>query len=246
MERCRALPFEPSDGPGNMALDEALLDAVAEGASPAVVRTYGWSVPTLSLGYFQPIARAEADPRWRGAPIVRRPTGGGALWHDREVTYAAVIPASHPLARRTADLYRAIHAAIAGLLVDIGLDAGRRGEAAPTGEKPFLCFADRDAEDVVSGPIKLVGSAQRRRSGAVLQHGSILLARSPETPELPGVADLAGLDVDAPAWSRRFAEAIPRALGLDATPDEPTRAERERAGRLAEELYRNPSWTRRR
>ena len=103
MLRCRVLPHEVGDGPTNMATDEALLESVAAKASSAVVRTYSWSVPTLSLGYFQPIARAEAEPRWRGVPIVRRPSGGGALWHDREVTYAVVVPRSHPLSRRSGD-----------------------------------------------------------------------------------------------------------------------------------------------
>src|SRR5689334_9170111 len=79
---CRLLPHEVRSGPANMALDEALLDAVDAEPSSAVLRTYGWSEPTLSLGYFQAIAEAEADPRWRDVPIVRRPSGGGALWHD--------------------------------------------------------------------------------------------------------------------------------------------------------------------
>src|SRR4051812_5496180 len=112
-----------------MALDEALLDAVAEDPSAAWLRTYGWTAPTLSLGYFQRWADAQADPRWRDAPIVRRPTGGGAIWHDRELTYALVVPGQHPLARPSTALYRAVHEAIAGLLRARGLAADRRGAA---------------------------------------------------------------------------------------------------------------------
>ena len=249
MRSCRVLPHEAGDGPANMALDESLLESVADDPSAAVVRTYSWSVPTLSLGYFQPIARAEAEPRWRGVPIVRRPTGGGALWHDREVTYALVIPKDHPLARRSADLYAAVHAAIAGLIGTIGLDARRRGESGPPiggAEPPFLCFADRDPEDIVAGTSKLVGSAQRRRAGAVLQHGSILLGRSPVTPELPGVADLAGTAADPIAWAGRLAGAIPSALGLEAIDGRISAEERRRAGAMAGAIYRNPAWTRKR
>jgi lipoate-protein ligase A len=244
---CRVLPFETADGPMNMALDEALLDSVASG-SPAVLRTYGWSEPTLSLGYFQPIARAEAEPRWRDVPIVRRPTGGGALWHDLEVTYCIVVAACDPLARRSADLYRAVHVAIAGLLDESGLNAARRGEAVATSDssKPFLCFLDRDAEDVVSGSIKLVGSAQRRRAGAVLQHGSLLLARSSRTPELPGLAELSGLAADTLAWSQRLLEVIPTALGLEASSGILSDEERVRACDLAVEIYRQKAWTRKR
>jgi lipoate-protein ligase A len=231
-----------------MALDEAMLEAVADDPSSALLRTYAWSVPTLSLGYFQPVARAEAEARWRGVPIVRRPTGGGALWHDREVTYAVVVPRDHPLARRSADPYRAVHASIAGLLGESGLEARRRGEegARTWDEKPFLCFADRDAEDVVVGHAKLVGSAQRRRAGAVLQHGSVLLARSPATPELPGAADLAGAAADPESWARALAVAIPEALGLESAETMIGDDLRLRAAALAEEVYRNPAWTRKR
>src|SRR5437868_9532074 len=122
------LPHTTSDGPGNMALDEALLDVVAADPSAAVFRTYEWSVPTLSLGYFQGVAEAEADPRWREVPLVRRPTGGGAIWHHHELTYTLVVPRSHPLAQRPAELYRATHAAIAEVLRAQGIAADRRGE----------------------------------------------------------------------------------------------------------------------
>ncbi len=249
MLACRSVPHESGDGPANMGLDEALLESVAADPSAAVLRTYGWATPTLSLGYFQPFARAEAESRWRGVPIVRRPTGGGALWHDREVTYALVVPRGHPLARRSADLYRAVHAAIAGLLVEVGLDARRRGEAEPAPgivDKPFLCFADRDPEDVVAGRAKLVGSAQRRRAGAVLQHGSVLLARAPRTPELPGAADLAGIEADPLSWARHLSLAISGALGLRGDEGPLTAEERRRADVLAVEVYRDPAWTRKR
>jgi lipoate-protein ligase A len=247
MVPCRVLPFELADGPMNMALDEALLDTVASGGS-AVLRTYGWSEPTLSLGYFQPIARAESEPRWRDVPIVRRPTGGGALWHDAEVTYCIVLPASHPLTRRSTDLYGAVHSAIAGLLQETGLTAARRGEvrARSDATKPFLCFLDSDAEDVVSDSIKLVGSAQRRRAGAVLQHGSLLLAQSPQAPELKGVADLSGLAADAREWSQRLLSAIPTALCLGSVAGTISAEERVRALALAVEVYRKEAWTRKR
>src|SRR3954454_7619680 len=89
---CRILPHEVREGPANMAWDEALLDAVNNEPTTAVLRTYGWAEPTLSLGYFQRFAAAEADPRFQDAAIVRRPTGGGALWHELEITYALIVP----------------------------------------------------------------------------------------------------------------------------------------------------------
>ena len=74
-----------------MALDEALLERSAGGAGTAFLRTYGWTTPTLSLGYFQRLAEVQADPRFRSVPLVRRLTGGGAIWHHHEVTYALVV-----------------------------------------------------------------------------------------------------------------------------------------------------------
>jgi lipoate-protein ligase A len=157
-----------------MALDEALLDSVAADPSMAVIRTYEWSVPTLSLGYFQSKRDFDSDPRWATVPVVRRPTGGGALWHDLELTYAVVIPGYHPLARPSRALYQSIHEAIASQIRSIGIPAARRGIAEfdaelATRPRPFLCFNDRDEEDVVFRNAKLVGSAQRRRSGAILR-----------------------------------------------------------------------------
>ncbi len=246
---CRVLPHEAGDGPGNMALDEALLDSVAADPSAAVARTYSWSSPTLSLGYFQAVAEVEADPRWRGVPVVRRPTGGGALWHDKEMTYAVVIPASHPASRPSSALYRAIHAALAGRLRGFGIDAGLRGGDGPAREsdaRPFLCFTDRSPEDIVLRGGKVVGGAQRRRSGAVLQHGSLMLARSPTTPELPGLSDLAPLPDGPVDWAETLQAALLDALGLPARADAVRPDERARAGALRLAVYDDPAWTRRR
>jgi lipoate-protein ligase A len=247
---CRLLPHEVADGASNMGTDLALLEAVDAEPTAAVLRTYEWSEPTLSLGYFQPIAAAEAEARFRGAPWVRRPSGGGALWHDREVTYALVLPRSHPAAARASGLYRAVHAAIAGALRRRGIDAGRRGESEALAAPPFLCFADRDPEDVVfarGGP-KLVGSAQRRRTRAVLQHGALLLGRSGATPELPGLREVAGAGDPGPAraWGEAIARAVAEALGLELRPGEPAEGERREASRLAREVFLDPGWTRRR
>ncbi len=245
---CWVLPYESAGGPANMALDEALLDAVAAEPSAAWLRTYGWTEPTLSLGYFQRWADAQADPRWRDAPIVRRPTGGGAIWHDHEVTYALVVPENHPLARPSRALYRAVHEAIAALFRSQGLAADRQGEAVAmeSAPRPFLCFTDRDPEDIVSGGNKVVGSAQRRRSGAVLQHGSVLLARSGATPDLPGAGDLALVPSDVRFWANLFSVQIPAALGLRARSRELPDPVRLRRRTLEHSVYRDPHWTRRR
>jgi lipoyl(octanoyl) transferase len=244
---CRVLPYEVRGGVENMALDHALLDSVDSNPVQAVLRTYGWSTPTLSLGYFQHIADARSQSRWAGVPIVRRPSGGGALWHDRELTYALVVPRSHRLAGRPSDLYRAVHAAIVELLCGVDVPAKRRGEdRAAESTRPFLCFLDRDPEDVLLAASKIVGSAQRRRPNAILQHGSLLLARSAATPELPGLDDLATGGSDPEVWHRRLEIALPRALELTPCPGTLANGEATRADRLARELYANRDWTERR
>ncbi len=246
---CCVLPHESADGPANMALDEAMLDAVAADPSCALWRTYGWTVPTLSLGYFQRIEDAETDPRWSGAPIVRRPTGGGAIWHDHELTYALVLPATHRLARRSTDLYRAVHGAIAELFRASGVAVERHGDQRPqkiVEGSHFLCFTGRDSEDIVASDWKVVGSAQRRRCGAVLQHGSMLLVRSTRTPELLGACDLAPVSRDLLHWSNRVQTEVLHALALRPHGRPFPGSLVERAAELEARVYRNDLWLRKR
>ncbi len=243
---CFVLPYETADGPANMAIDEAMLEASARDEA-AYFRFYGWTVPTLSLGYFQRIAEVQADARWLGPPIVRRPTGGGAIWHHLELTYAIAVPPGSPLTRPNTALYRAAHAAIAECLDDVGVPARRRGGEAPTHrigpERPILCFTGVDPEDIVSGGHKLVGSAQRRRDGAILQHGSVLLARSSSVPELLGVCDVADVPGSAEYWRGRLEDRVVAAMALqpiDVGWPDPLR---ERALELERSRYRAREWT---
>jgi lipoyl(octanoyl) transferase len=244
---CLVLPFEIADGAVNMALDEALLDHVAGGADVALLRTYGWTVPTLSLGYFQHLEEAQADPRWRSAPMVRRLSGGGAIWHHHEVTYALAVPATHPLARPSTQLYRAVHTAILDSLRTLKVSAFRRAELADSEKserkRAFLCFTDTNPEDIVTFGMKIVGSAQRRREGAVLQHGSLLLARSDKTPELPGVCDVADFSAEPIAWSNMLNEQIPGALGLRPLAVSVSEDLRNKAREWEQNRYRDPGWT---
>jgi lipoate-protein ligase A len=244
---CRVVRHEDADGPTNMAIDEALLEAVASTAGPAYLRTYGWTVPTLSLGYFQRLAEARADPRFQSVPLVRRLTGGGAIWHHHEVTYALVVPATHPLARPSTKLYHTVHSAIASALLQRGIAAERRGNEAVSPQvyekRHLLCFTDPDPEDIVTRGIKIVGSAQRRRGGAVLQHGSVLLARSSRTPELPGICDVADESASNHDWSNEVLDRIPHALGLRRVDVEVPAQVQARAMELGRDRYQNPAWT---
>ena len=243
---CLVLEHRAADGPANMALDEALLEMVAAGHGVACVRTYVWTTPTLSLGYFQNLEQVRADSRFQSVPLVRRLTGGGAIWHHHELTYALVVPAGHPLVRPSTRLYNAVHGAMVEALLELGIPAVRRGESRQTivgdQKRPLLCFTDRDPEDIVTKGVKIVGSAQRRRGGAVLQHGSLLLARSCRTPELLGVSDVAGESAGHHDWADRIVKRIINALELEPrAADIPARVAA-RAAELDVARYRNPAW----
>ncbi len=178
-------------GAENMATDESLLEqAIAAGLE--TLRLYRWNEPTVSLGYFQKDDDPVLRQRFAGLPRVRRLSGGGALLHDRELTYSIALPATHPLADAPTVLYDRVHGALVDWLNSLGAPARVRGEKRNEPE-PFLCFGRGDPRDVVLGPHKIIGSAQRRRRGAILQHGALLLERSPFAPEFPGLFDLSAI-----------------------------------------------------
>lgn len=178
-----------------MALDEALLESASQGGPPTL-RIYRWSEPTLSLGYFQTYADRRLHPPSETCAVVRRQSGGGAILHDREWTYSFTASVHDRVSADVQALYRAIHGSLVRTLATLGALAQMwetTTRPAPTSE-PFLCFQRRAEGDVVLDGHKICGSAQRRRKRAVLQHGSILLARSPRAPELPGIEDLTSAD----------------------------------------------------
>jgi len=198
----------PASGLWNMAVDEALLESVvAEG--PATVRWYRWERATVSLGYFQAEEAAHREPRLAGLPVVRRLSGGGAIVHHHELTYSCTLPAWHVLAADARQLYTVVHDRIVEVLTEIGFKAARRGTSDPDRGNEFLCFGRKDDFDVVMQGHKVLGSAQRRRKGAVLQHGSLVLRRSEWAPEYPGVFDCAGYSVS----ETELLERLSRALG---------------------------------
>ncbi len=194
--RCRLLRHPPAPGAWNMAVDEMLLER-AQNQAAACLRFYGWSEPTLSLGYFQTYADRKEHPPSLPCAVVRRLTGGGAILHDAELTYSILLPAAHPLAARRDELYRAVHGCLIEALGRLGVTARLCGAAdkIETAHEPFLCFQRRSPDDVLIGKTKVCGSAQRRCNRTVLQHGSLLWRTSPTAPELPGVEDLTGSSV---------------------------------------------------
>jgi lipoyl(octanoyl) transferase len=197
-----------ADGPTNMAIDELLAEeAVRRGC--LVIRVYAWSEPTVSLGAFQGLAEAESCAAIAGLPIVRRPSGGGAIIHGTDLTYAAAVPRAHPWGGTPQALYDGLHAAMVDVLRELGFDARLH---APSADDPpadaLLCFSRRSPGDVVvrhgdAPAAKVMGSAQRRFGTAVLQHGSLLLAACPRVAVAARHEGLAELAAGPAAWTAR-------------------------------------------
>jgi len=177
----RLLVTEPVDGATNMAIDEALWRGRQTGGVPPTLRFFAWDPPTVSLGYGQALDDAVSVEMCRrlGVGIVRRPTGGSAIYHDgpeRELTYSVV--ATNEDLGVTADVleaYRWISRALATGLRALGVPADIVAAPRVKGPAPAFCFARTGRYEIEIGGRKLVGSAQRRTAGAYLQQGSILL-----------------------------------------------------------------------
>ena len=216
---------EPRTGPVNMALDEQMLEYAAANRTP-VLRTYRWSEPFISIGYFDRIDAIEA--RFPGRPIVRRWTGGGAVDHRADFTFALAVPADHPLARRpAAQRYCAIHQGVARALERWGIATESAAPAPRTarGASPVPCFESAVGGDLMVGEQKAVGGAQRRTRLGVLHQGSI------QTPALP--ADWFGIG-----------SALASALASEQMPVRSAAELLDRASAVAASKYDTQAWQR--
>lgn len=239
MPECRTIIDGLHSGAWNMAVDEMLLESTAADKQPQL-RLYAWTPATLSLGYFQRVAERQTHRPSRACPLVRRPSGGGAILHDREITYCLAMPGERI---DGAAIYRRVHAVFTDMLGSLGIDAELAGETRPEqGAEPFLCFQRRAVGDVMVGGQKVIGSAQRRRRGALLQHGSILLQTSPAAPELPGLAELTGLRFEPAEWLEQVKVALARATGFALNETPLTETESEHAVQLAQSKYADRAW----
>jgi lipoate-protein ligase A len=229
-----------------MAIDEVLLERAA-GENRAHLRIYRWDEPTVSLGYFQGVVERDTHPPSARCAIVRRPTGGGAIVHDLEITYALALPGAwHPIERR--DLYHQVHGSLAEVLrhlnVAASVYAGSRQRAGA--REPFLCFQRREPGDVVVGDGKVIGSAQRRGQRSLLQHGSILIKKSSFAPELAGIEDLSPTHLADAEWVNLTLNGLMRAIDSEAA-YEPLSSDEERAAcELVEGKYGRTQWAQRR
>jgi len=255
--RWRLIDTPPAPGAWNMAVDEALAASVAAGGAP-VLRFYRWDPACLSLGRNQP-ARGRYDLAAlaaAGIDVVRRPTGGRAVLHRRELTYSVAAPVALLGPQRQA--YAAINRALVAGLRRLGADASLQPATGVHAPHPSLapCFAEPVEGEVVAAGRKLVGSAQRLLGSVLLQHGSLplhddqaavaalVVGRDDSAAEAPP-ATLAGVLGREPVWHELTAalaagweERFPAVL----SPDTLTEAEHA-AVREAEARYAGPAWT---
>lgn len=258
------------DGAENMAIDEALLEAVAQGASGPVLRLYRWSSPTVTLGYSQ---RGEnvvnlGACRELGVAVVRRCTGGRAVLHDREVTYAIVSPARSQLfPGGILENYKVIAGMLRRTLESFGLAAemapGRNHGAGGEGVQQSACFTAPSIHELIYRGRKVTGSAQKRYGSAFLQHGSVPLDMDLERLFL--ALDTLGRDSAAAGgrllgrsigWMNRWLDrpvtvseveerlvaACTEGWGIQFVDSNLSSVEETRAAALAEEKYSVPSW----
>jgi lipoate-protein ligase A len=230
-----------------MGLDEALLEGVAQGKSLPVLRLYGWKPPAVSVGYFQGLTEEvnlESCTR-HGVDVVRRISGGGAVFHHEELTYSIIMPLGHPLAGETIQgSYQRICPGIIQALALLGLASRFAG-----------------INDILVEGRKISGNAQTRRMGCVLQHGTLLLAGTVDLmfelllvpreklKDIQDVKDrvtslkaLLGRDMAYEEAASAVAEGFRRGLSLDFVPA-PLQAEEEaRARELARGKFAAPQW----
>lgn len=265
---------EPRSGAANMALDQAVAEACATGACPPTVRFYRWRPPAVSLGRHQAASEVDMEAALeRGYEVVRRPTGGRAILHTDELTYSVAASADEPRVQGSImDAYLRLSNALLAGLRSLGLEADKApGDVRAGPDVSAACFEVPSAYEITAGGRKLLGSAQSRRAGYVLQHGSLPLVgdvgrladvlalpdaeRAALRAELSGRAttlaaalgvaeesDQVRFETAAHALSQGFAQT----LNVTLSKGQFTPVEVRRAALLIRETFANPEWTNRR
>ncbi|MER2106574.1 MAG: biotin/lipoate A/B protein ligase family protein [Solibacillus sp.] len=266
----------PSRPSFNMALDEALLDWHSAGMIPPVIRFYEWNPATLSIGYFQ---RAEKDidlekVRAQGMGFVRRPTGGRAVLHDRELTYSVIVSEDYPdMPKTVTEAYRVISEGLLLGFQKLGLEAyfsvPDTDEAREDLKKPksAVCFDAPSWYELVVEGRKVAGSAQTRQKGVILQHGAILIdldeekllsvfrfdsdeAKEAMRRKLPekavAINDLAKREVSVAECVEAFHEGFGEALAIELIPYELTNEQLAYVEEIERTKYQSDEWNFRR
>ena len=253
-----------------MALDQAILEAVSSGESPPTLRLYSWQPPCLSIGYAQPVADVDRQRLNKlGWDLVRRPTGGRAILHTDELTYAVIAANTNQhVAGGVLQSYQHLSLGLVAALTLLGLPVEVQPNLPVPEEQRTnpVCFLAPSAYEITVGGRKLIGSAQVRHRGGVLQHGSLPLKgditriyqvlRFDDEPSgqrstqdirerAVTVEELLGRPVPWRQAAEAIIEGFSNALDLSLDPETPTKAEYRRAEMLVSSRYNHSDWTER-
>ena len=252
----------------NMAVDEALLNSCASGESPPILRFYRWEPPGLSIGYFQSHEREvnEEGCRQLGFDWVRRPTGGRAVLHQHELTYAVVIDVAL-MPGSVLETYRGLSSALVAGLKHLGIEAALAPGRPPTRKSRELssaaCFDSATPNEVTVEGKKVIGSAQVRKRGVLLQHGSIPLRIDRDAAvacmnlgseavrkrvlrtlasKAAGLEEVAGRTFSPGEVARALQQGFEETLGIVFREEGLSPGEQRQVQRLAVERYRRDEW----
>lgn len=271
MQSWRLLDTGVAPGSLNMAMDEAILVHISQGKAPPTLRFYAWFPPCLSIGYFQSVEK-DIDIqgcRRLGIDLVRRPTGGRAILHEDELTYSIIAPSDNPVVfGGVRQSYRKIAIAISEGFRALGINAvwESQKQLARSQASTGACFEAIWGHELTVGGRKLVASAQMRRDGVTLQHGSIMLAvniermlsllsipdsergmaRESFSQKVTSVSEALGRSVSRDEVISAIRRGFERALGVVLEEGELDTEEQLLASRLAHEKYGAPGWNLRR
>ena len=267
----RIIYSKAMDGAWNMAVDEAILEAVGQGVASPTLRLYAWQPPCLSLGYAQ--SRSDVDLAAlndSGWQVVRRPTGGRAILHTDELTYSVIAPLHEPRVEGgILESYRRLAEALLQALQLLGLPAqADQNYHRPAGSPPngAVCFEVPSNYEITANGKKIIGSAQARRLSGVLQHGSLplygdlaritrVLAFPDENERRAAAARLLEHATTLETLLKRpvswedavaaFKIGFEQCLDLNLEKSHLNGIELKRAAELVKEKYGNPEWTNR-
>jgi lipoate-protein ligase A len=268
-DQWRLLRHTPAHGSWNMAVDEALLERVIAGQSPPVLRLYAWEPACLSLGQAQPAADVDRERlAGEGWELIRRLTGGRAILHIDELTYAVIAPVGEPRVQGTLlESYLKLSAALKAALALLGLAVTARedpGAAQAAHSRNPICFEEPSSYEILFDHKKILGSAQARRGNAFLQHGALplhgeitritqVLAFQDEAARKAAAEKLSARAVTletALGWivpwdetADAFVKGFAQALGVDISESKLTTEELALAEKLRREKYAADTWT---
>jgi lipoyl(octanoyl) transferase len=265
----RLLITPPAPGAWNMALDESILEHIGRGESLPTLRLYAWEPACLSLGYAQPFADVDiARLQERGWEVVRRATGGRAILHTDELTYAVIAPHDEPrLAGTVLESYNRLAQALLLAVKNLELPVEmKEGKTDPNSTPNPVCFEVPSVYEITVDGKKLIGSAQARKKEGVLQHGSLPLtgdlaricqalvfesqaARAQASARLlrraASVGSALGREISWETAAQSFIHAFETQLGLSFKEVDLSESESRRTDELVKEKYDHPSWTER-